>query len=127
MNGRNQGAFSGGRRLLEPGGLERARLTLRLLRDDRVSVLKYALPALALLYIMSPVDAIPDLILGVGQTDDVGIAVAAALLVMRTLPKLAPAHVVDEHLREMEKGSRVGDPETRGPGPVIDARYNVRR
>jgi uncharacterized membrane protein YkvA (DUF1232 family) len=56
------------------GPLENLRLTWRLLRDPKVAPFaKLALPILALVYLISPIDLIPDMILGLGQIDDLGI------------------------------------------------------
>ena len=106
--------------------LERTRLAWRLLRDPRVSALKYALPALLFVYLMSPVDAVPDFLLGVGQSDDLGIAVAAVMLLVRIIPRLAPGHVVDEHLRDMGQANREWEPRAPRDDGVINARFSVR-
>ena len=106
---------------------DQARLTWRLMRDPRVSLLRYAIPALLLAYLASPLDAIPDLLLGIGQTDDLGIAVLAIMLMIRVVPKLAPADVVDDHVRGMDLGGKVREREATAPGQPIEARFNVRR
>ena len=62
------GALAGAAMLLQPGILNEMKLSWRLLRDERVTSLKYLAPALLALYIASPVDVIPDLLLGIGQT-----------------------------------------------------------
>lgn len=126
MDTAKRGAFAGGSRLLERGVLDQARLAWRLLRDPRVSMLKYALPTLLLFYLMSPVDAIPDVLLGIGQTDDLGIVVAGFMLLLRVIPKLAPGYVVDDHLRQMGKRGRAWEPQTRRGERVFDAQFNVR-
>lgn len=103
------------------------RLAWRLLRDERVSGFKYILPTLVALYVASPVDPIPDFILGLGQMDDLGVVVAAMVLLVRIIPRLAPQEVVNEHLRHM--GSvREQHPESAGVSDqVVDATYSVRR
>jgi uncharacterized membrane protein YkvA (DUF1232 family) len=126
MDYTRRGAFVGGSRLLERGMLDRTRLAWRLLRDPRVSVLKYALPAFLLVYLMSPIDAVPDLFLGIGQTDDLGIAVVAFMLLVRIIPRLAPGHVVDEHLRDLHQANPEREARPRRDDAVIDARYSVR-
>lgn len=127
MTASRSGAFAGGGRLLERGSLDQARLTWRLLKDPRVSLLRYALPTLVLAYLISPIDAIPDLLLGIGQTDDLGVAVLALMLMIRIVPKLAPAQVVNDHLRDMGLGGRDREQERPEDQQVIDARYDVRR
>ena len=127
METTKRGAFAGGSKLLEPGMLNQTRLAWRLLRDQRVSSLKYALPVLLFIYMVSPLDAIPDLLPIIGQTDDLGIAVAALMLTIRLLPKLAPGHVVDDHLRTMNRDSQEWEPRTQSADRIIDAEFSIRR
>jgi uncharacterized membrane protein YkvA (DUF1232 family) len=76
---------------------------------------------------VSPLDAIPDLLPIIGQTDDLGAAVATLMLMIRLLPKVAPGHVVDDHLRNMNRGSEEWEPRAQeGAEQVIDARFSVR-
>jgi len=71
------------------------RLVWRLLYDARVSLFpKLIIPA-AILYVLSPLDLIPDFILGLGQLDDIGVvALALALFI-----ELCPRAIVEEHRR----------------------------
>jgi uncharacterized membrane protein YkvA (DUF1232 family) len=75
--------------------------------------------------VLSPIDPIPDFLLGLGQVDDLGVVVAGVLLIARILPLLAPNDVVDEHLRDMGLGRQAEKPPAKAE-QVIDARYNVR-
>lgn len=68
-------------------------LTLRLVRDPRVPLWAKAVPFLALAYVVSPVDIIPDFILVLGQLDDIALLIGG----MRLLESLAPEYVVAEH------------------------------
>jgi|GEM_PF-1509392 len=82
--------------------LERIRLTWRLFRDDRVATwMKAAVPAIAALYLVAPIDLIPDFILGLGQIDDLSIIGVALFAMTKLLPKLSPNAVTSEHLSEM--------------------------
>jgi uncharacterized membrane protein YkvA (DUF1232 family) len=63
-----------------------ARLAVRLFREPRVPTLLKAVPLLALLYVVSPVDFVPDFIPGLGQLDDLGIILAALELFVRLCP-----------------------------------------
>jgi len=69
-------------------------LVWRLTFDKRVPLLLRALVPAALLYLLSPFDLLRDRIPVVGWFDDL-LVIALALLL---LVKLAPRHVVDEHL-----------------------------
>ena len=104
MYRRTTTAFAGASALLDRGIRDQLRLGWRLLRDERVPALKFALPALLTLYLVSPIDMIPDFLLGLGQMDDLGVVMAGALLIAKVIPRLAPDHVVDEHLRDMGMG-----------------------
>ena len=79
MDRRTTTAFAGASALLDRGIRDQLRLGWRLLRDERVSALKFALPALLALYLVSPVDVIPDILLGPGQMDDLGVVIAGVL------------------------------------------------
>jgi uncharacterized membrane protein YkvA (DUF1232 family) len=118
-------AFAGASLLLDGGMRNQLRLAWRLLRDDRVGSVKFAVPALVGLYIASPVDPIPDFLLGLGQLDDFGVAVAAVMLMVRLMPLLAPRHIVDEHLREMA-GAAPAEKPAAPAEQVVDATFTVR-
>ena len=125
MQRRTTSAFAGAGALLDRGIREQLRLSWRLFRDERVSALKFALPAFLGLYVLSPIDPIPDVLLGLGQVDDLGVVVAGVLLIARIVPRLAPGQIVDEHLRDMGLGRPGADP--RDPTEdVFDARFNIR-
>lgn len=112
--------LAGAERLLEPGVVDQVRLAWRLLRDPRVPWIKNVLPAFAALYLLSPIDVVPDLFVGLGQIDDVGIAIGLALATIRLLPKLAPPEVVAEHLADLRG---------RAPGPTgqtYEGSYRIR-
>jgi uncharacterized membrane protein YkvA (DUF1232 family) len=57
--------------------LAEARVAARLLREPSVPGLVKALPAAAALYLIWPLDILPDLLPGLGQLDDIGVVVAA--------------------------------------------------
>ena len=73
--------------------LFRARLILRLIRDRRVPWYIKLIPVGGLLYVLFPFDLIPDLAIGFGQIDDVGIFLGSLWL----FEELCPADVVKEH------------------------------
>ena len=63
-----------------------ARLALRLLREPRVPILLKSVPLFAFLYVVSPIDLVPDFIPGLGQLDDLGVILAALELFVRLCP-----------------------------------------
>jgi uncharacterized membrane protein YkvA (DUF1232 family) len=81
---------------LDFGAIERLRLGWRLLRDSRVPTLPKLLVPLAIIYILSPIDVIPDFLLGIGQVDDISV-IGLILAVIAGLVRWAPQHIVAEH------------------------------
>ena len=94
--------------------VEELRLTWRLIQDSRVPVWAKMIPLAAVLYILSPLDLIPDVLIGLGQLDDLGVFLGA----LRLLQSVTPAHVVEEHRAALQG---------RSSGDVIETReYTVR-
>lgn len=121
------GAFAGAAMLLQPGFRNELKLSWRLLRDERVTSLKYLAPALLALYVASPIDVIPDLLLGIGQVDDLGIAVLGLMVALKVIPKLAPAEVLNEHTADINgHTTRPSGAEATRVDPIVDAHYTVR-
>lgn len=107
--------------------LERGRLVWRLMNDERVpSWLKVSIPLVVGLYFVSPIDLIPDFLLGLGQLDDIGVI----LLGMALFIRLAPEVVVDEHQRALgidpdkPEGGEPTRRTSRSTGP-IEGEYRV--
>ena len=72
------------------------RLIWKLLTDSRVPFwIRIALP-LALIYVISPIDILPDFIPVMGRVDDI-IAIIAGIMI---LLKLAPKKVVNQHKKD---------------------------
>ena len=65
----------------------------RLVRDPRVPLLVRLIPVPVLIYLVSPIDLIPDFIPILGQADDVLIVAAALWLMLRYTPR----EVIEEH------------------------------
>jgi uncharacterized membrane protein YkvA (DUF1232 family) len=92
------------------------RLVWRLLNDPDVPVWLKLIPPLAILYLISPVDILPDPILGLGQLDDA----AVLLLGLKLFVEMSPRNIVQRHRDELA-GSTPPVPE----GDVVDADYRV--
>ena len=108
--------------------IKNARLVWRLLRDSDVPSWLKMIPPATLLYLLFPIDFIPDPMLGLGQLDDIGVI----LLGLKLFIELSPQEIVRRHLREMSSvtGSyRVVDDDesSQEPSPslYIDAPYRV--
>ena len=74
-----------------------ARLYWRLFRDRRVPILPKALLVLVLVYVVSPLDVIPDFIPVIGEIDDVAVVLSGLWLFIR----LSPPEVVREKVQEI--------------------------
>ena len=74
---------------------QKLRFFRRLMTDRRVPWYVRVIPALTALYLLNPIDLIPDFLPVVGYLDDVAVVLASLALVMR----LTPRAVVEELLR----------------------------
>jgi len=94
------------------------RLVWRLLTDKRVSPwLKGLIPALALAYLLLPLDLVADFFPVLGQLDDL----AVLLLGMQLFIELCPKGIVQEHLHGAPDPSIAA----KADGDVVDASYRV--
>ena len=103
------------------GLIRQFRLAWRLLWDPRVSGWTKLVPFFTILYIVSPIDFLPDWFLGLGQLDDLGVL----LLGVRLFTELIPEEILLQHLEAMGfdvSHWRVVEEEP----PVIEAEYEVK-
>ena len=56
-------------------------------KEYKMKVTDILLPALALLYVISPIDLIPDFVLGIGALDDLAILAFAIPLLLKEVDK----------------------------------------
>lgn len=78
-------------------------LAWRLLLDPRVPAITKVIPFVTVAYLVSPVDLIPDLALGLGQLDDL----AVLFIGLRMFIDLCPLDLVEEHTETLT-GVKVG-------------------
>jgi uncharacterized membrane protein YkvA (DUF1232 family) len=76
---------------------QQIKLAYNLMVDARVHPATKLIPILALGYLLSPVDLLPDVALGLGQLDDVGVL----MIGLRMFFEFAPPEVVQEHLKRL--------------------------
>lgn len=98
--------------------LNQLRLMLKLMADPRVPTLTKLLPLGAVVYLLSPIDLVPDMIIGLGQLDDLGILV----LGIKSFISMAPAHVVAELQAEISGGKASN---AHASEETVDASYRV--
>lgn len=94
-------------------------ISWQLIWDRRIPLSNKLLPLLVLVYILSPVDILPDAFLGPGQLDDL----AVFLLGLRLFVSLAPPAIVEEYRRQLAHVSPSPQSPTDasdGGSPVID-------
>jgi uncharacterized membrane protein YkvA (DUF1232 family) len=107
--------------------IRQVRLAWRLMLDSRVPLwVKTIVPA-SLVYLISPVDFVPDVIPVLGQLDDLAVIVIGVKLFI----ELCPPEIVREHMQELlgESNWRVEPNEpTSPPAPqIIDAPYEIKK
>ena len=93
------------------------RLAWRLMREPRVPLVAKALPVLAALYVVSPLDFIPDVLPVLGQMDDLGILILSVKLFLRMCPPAAASF----HAEAITSGRRFTP--MNPADVVIDATY----
>ncbi len=101
--------------------LQNGRLAWRLLHDPRVPQwVKVLVPLVVGVYVISPIDFIPDFIPVLGQLDDVGVV----LLGLKLICRLSPQSVVEEHKRALGYQS-VGSSTGAGSGTAPGGYWNM--
>lgn len=97
---------------------DNVQLAWSLFRDNRVSpYLRFGIPILIAVYVISPVDIIPDVIPGLGQLDDI----AALWVGLTFFLSQVPSTIKDEY--RSDSGSQAPD-QTADPD-VVDGDYRV--
>lgn len=106
--------------LAEEGGMRSVfrhiRLVWRLMNDREVPAWTKFIPWAALLYAVSPIDLLPEPLLGIGILDDL----ILLLIGLKLFVTLCPTSVIQRVDEEMD-GKRPPDPEAE----VIDGSYRV--
>src|SRR4051812_521015 len=77
--------------------IDQIRLTWALFRDPRVPIWAKAIPVIGILYVLSPLDFIPDVIIGLGQLDDLAIVIGG----MRLFAAGFSHGIVEQHRAEI--------------------------
>jgi len=105
------------------GLLRQIRLGRRLLKDQRVPAWVKFIPAAALIYFLSPIDLMPNVLLPLlGGLDDVAIL----LLALKAFLDLSPSDVVTEHLEAiLGKKPKTTSSRTAPSDETIEANYHI--
>ena len=109
------------------GVIQRVVLAWRLFRDGRVPLLTKAIPTAGAAYAVSPLDLIPDWLIGPGHIDDVVVAFLGVWFFVVACPRW----LVEEHRRAMsgfppgsggDRSAAAGD---KPDGEVVDVEARV--
>jgi uncharacterized membrane protein YkvA (DUF1232 family) len=106
------------------GGLIRQlRLAWRLWKDGRVPTWVKLIPVAGLVYLISPIDLVPDLMFpGLGEVDDI----VLLLLALKMFVDFSPPAVVREHLQALLGKKRQERTTDSAPSaPTIEASYRI--
>ncbi|WP_338871122.1 YkvA family protein [Myxococcus stipitatus] len=80
---------------------------IRYVRDPRVSLWRKLAGVMAVVYFLSPVDAVPDFIPVLGWLDDLGVLSAAAFFMVREVQRHQPDEPLDGIPRDAEGRERM--------------------
>lgn len=97
--------------------IRQGQLFWRLFTDDRVALWTKIIPPATLIYLFVPIDLLPDVFLGWGQLDDIGVI----LLGLKTFIELCPPDIVREHLMALSQPK----PTSSAGHQTIDTAYRV--
>jgi uncharacterized membrane protein YkvA (DUF1232 family) len=97
------------------------RLVFRLVMDRRVSLRLKLMLAAAAVYILLPIDMVPDIVPVLGRIDDILVLVLSIALFLG----MAPREVVTEHLRSGRRDGTNSGPQSGPDQSVIEGEYHV--
>ncbi len=100
---------------------QQARLVYHLMRDPEVPFYLKFLPFLALVYLVFPADLLPDILVGLGQLDDITVMLIGA----KVFVELAPPAVVARHMKKIRSQDGFASPEEVADAIVIDSEHEV--
>jgi uncharacterized membrane protein YkvA (DUF1232 family) len=103
---------------------DRFTLSWRLMADRRVGVFHKLIPPLAVLYVLSPVDFIPELLVPILGPLVVMDDIAIAIMALEFFIRMAPSDVVREHLMDLQ--GRMGRDSRYDGDDVVEGEYSVR-
>ena len=96
--------------------LRHIKLVWQLMIDPQVSLWVKLIPPIAILYLLSPIDLVPDPILGLGQLDDLAVLLIAVKLFIEMSSSDAGRRV---------SGKTASDTPPYPENEVVDASYRV--
>jgi uncharacterized membrane protein YkvA (DUF1232 family) len=109
--------------------IQQVKLVYNLLIDPRVHPLSKLIPVAAVAYLLFPFDPLPDVLIGLGQLDDLAIL----MLGFRFFLELAPPGVVHEHLKRLTQAGQwrpadeppAPEPRAASGGEVVEGQFRA--
>jgi len=101
--------------------VHQVRLVFHLLRDPEVPFYLKLLPFIGFVYLLSPIDFVPDLFLGLGQLDDLTVLLVGSKIFM----ELAPPHIVARHRQAIRASDGFVDSDNIKEAIVIDGEHET--
>jgi len=101
--------------------VHQVRLVFHLLRDPEVPFYLKLLPFIGFVYLLSPIDFVPDLFLGLGQLDDLTVLVVGSKIFM----ELAPPHIVARHRQAIRTSDGFTDSDGIKESIIIDGEHQT--
>ncbi|MBE2202097.1 MAG: DUF1232 domain-containing protein [Anaerolinea sp.] len=111
---------------------QQIRLVWRLVRDPEVPIYLKILPLLTVIYLLIPLDLLPDVLIGLGQLDDLTVLLVGSKLFV----EFAPPHIVSRHMQDIRvqdgyaphaahNALTADDPDAIAETIIIDAEHEV--
>lgn len=95
--------------------IQNFQLIWRLIKDPNVPIVLKLIPAGTLVYLIMPIDVLPDAFLGLGQLDDLGVL----LVGLKAFVEMAPKDIVSQHRQEL-RGELLGSDKELSHSIIID-------
>lgn len=96
--------------------MHQVRLVFYLLRDPEVPFYLKLVPFLGFVYLLAPIDLVPDVFIGLGQLDDLTVLLVGSKIFI----ELVPPHIVARHRQTIYANSNVADTQDIKEAIVID-------
>ncbi|MCA9962382.1 MAG: DUF1232 domain-containing protein [Chloroflexota bacterium] len=108
---------------------QQIRLVFRLIRDPEVPFYLKILPFVTVVYLLIPIDLLPDVLVGLGQMDDLAVMLLGSKLFM----EFVPPHIVARHMQEIREqdgylqqaAGEAATPDVLSDAIIIDAEHEV--
>ena len=101
--------------------LHQIRLVFYLVRDPEVPFYLKLLPFIGFVYLLSPIDLVPDVFVGLGQLDDLTVLLVGSKIFI----ELAPPHLVAKHRQAIRASDGFANSDDIKEAIVIDGEHEM--